>query len=218
MSDTGPPGTANTAATTDTAAIDRCPWCGQDSLYVAYHDEVWGRPVADSRELFAKLCLDGQQAGLSWITILRKMPAYSAAFDDFEPERIATYGEADILARLQNPGIVRNRLKVESIIRNARGFLALEAEGKDFADFLWRFVGRQPIVNHWSQFAEIPTQTAESEAMSKALKKRGFNFVGPTICYAFMQAVGMVNDHLLGCPVRDETVHLARNFSLTSER
>lgn len=202
---------------TNSATTGRCPWCGDDPLYVAYHDQVWGRPVASGRELFAKLCLDGQQAGLSWITILRKMPAYEAAFDQFEPQRIAAYSEADIQDRLQNPGIVRNRLKVESIVRNARAYLALAEEGHDFGTFLWQFVGGQPRINHWDSFAQIPTATPESEAMSKALKKRGFNFVGPTICYAFMQAVGMVNDHLVGCPIRDETLMLSRDFTSTSD-
>lgn len=202
---------------TELTADSRCPWCGQDPLYVAYHDDVWGRPVTDSRELFAKLCLDGQQAGLSWITILRKMPAYEAAFDGFDPHRIAAYTEADIQERLQNPGIVRNRLKVESIVRNARAYLALAGEGQVFSDFLWQFVGHQPKINHWQDFSEIPTATAESEAMSKALKKCGFSFVGPTICYAFMQAVGMVNDHLRDCPVREETVALARGLAKTSD-
>lgn len=196
----------------------RCPWCGNDPLYVAYHDEVWGRPVRSSRELFAKLCLDGQQAGLSWITILRKMPAYELAFDQFDPDKIAAYTEEDIQVRLQNAGIVRNRLKIESIIRNARGYLALAEEGRDFGEFLWQFVDNVPRINHWQTFAEIPTLSPESEAMSKALKKRGFNFVGPTICYAFMQAVGMVNDHLLDCPVRDETIALGDESAITYSR
>lgn len=180
----------------------RCGWCGTDPLYVAYHDDVWGRPVSDDQELFAKLCLDGQQAGLSWITILRKQANYEAAFDNFDPEKIVRYDEARIESLLQDPGIVRNRLKVESIIRNARGYLALRDEGHSFSDFLWSFVDYQPIQGAWENLGDVPVTTPEAEAMSRALKKRGFNFVGPTIVYAFMQAVGMVNDHLLTCPCR----------------
>ena len=179
---------------------ERCSWCGDDPLYVNYHDQVWGRPVFDSRELFEKLCLDGQQAGLSWITILRKQSNYEAAFANFYPQQIVVFNEADIERLMQDKGIVRNRLKIQSIIKNARGYLALEAEGQDFSKYLWRFVGGQPIVNYWTSMDEVPTETEQSRAMSKALKKRGFSFVGPTICYAFMQAVGMVNDHLLQCP------------------
>ena len=178
----------------------RCPWCGTDPQYVDYHDRVWGRPVADSRELFAKLCLDGQQAGLSWITILRKQANYEAAFADFKPEVVAEYGADQVETLLQNPGIIRNRRKVESIIGNARAFLALEAEGQSFAGFLWQFVDGQPVINRWQAIDQVPAKTPASEAMSKALRRHGFNFVGPTICYAFMQAVGMVNDHLLDCP------------------
>jgi DNA-3-methyladenine glycosylase I len=177
----------------------RCAWVSDDPLYQAYHDNVWGRPVYDARELFAKLCLDGQQAGLSWITILRKQAHYEAAFADFDPEVIAGFDEAKVEELLQNPGIVRNRLKVNSIIRNAKGYLAYTEQGKDFSQFLWSFVGGKPRVNHFASSAELPAQTPESEAMSKALKKLGFNFVGPTICYAFMQAVGMVNDHTTDC-------------------
>ncbi|GAA5193894.1 DNA-3-methyladenine glycosylase I [Ferrimonas gelatinilytica] len=178
----------------------RCGWCGTDPQYVAYHDNEWGRPVWDSRALFEKLCLDGQQAGLSWLIILRKTENYRAAFDGFEPARIAHYDEAKIEALLQNPGIVRNRLKVNSIVKNARAYLAMEAEGIDFAQFLWEFVGGRSKVNGWTEISQLPATSPESDAMSKALKKRGFNFVGSTICYAFMQAVGMVNDHLLQCP------------------
>lgn len=177
----------------------RCPWCGTDPLYVHYHDTVWGRPEYDDLALFEKLCLDGQQAGLSWLTILRKQDSYRAAYDNFQPHRIARYDDAKKQQLLQDPGIIRNRLKVESIIRNARGYLKMQEEDVGFADFLWSFVGGQPIQNHWQTLAEVPTETAESRAMSKALKARGFNFVGPTIVYAFMQATGMVNDHLVTC-------------------
>lgn len=178
----------------------RCPWCGDEPIYQHYHDTVWGRPVYDDKELFAKLCLDGQQAGLSWITILKKQANYEEAYDNFEPALIAEYNEAKIESLLANAGIVRNRLKVESIIRNAKGFLKLQEEAEKFSDFLWGFVGGHPIQNAYSSMSEVPVSTPESEAMSKALKKKGFNFVGPTICYAFMQAVGMVNDHLTSCP------------------
>ncbi|MBY5982429.1 DNA-3-methyladenine glycosylase I [Ferrimonas balearica] len=182
----------------------RCTWCGDDPQYVAYHDNQWGRPVYDKYELFEKLCLDGQQAGLSWLIILRKTEHYRTAFDGFDPAKIAQYDEAKVEALLQNPGIVRNRLKVNSIIRNAKAFLAMEQQGIDFSAFLWDFVGGQPKLNHWQTTAELPATSAESDAMSKALKKAGFNFVGSTICYAFMQAVGMVNDHLVSCPQHAE--------------
>ncbi len=179
---------------------ERCPWCGTDPLYVAYHDDVWGRPEYDNLALFEKLCLDGQQAGLSWITILRKQQSYRAAYDGFDPEKIARYDSERIATLLQNPGIIRNRLKVESIIKNARGYLALKEQGRSFSRFLWDFVDGQPVQNHWRCFAEVPVHTPEAQAMSKALRKQGFNFVGPTIVYAFMQATGMVNDHLVSCP------------------
>ncbi|MCH8497840.1 MAG: DNA-3-methyladenine glycosylase I [Marinobacter sp.] len=181
----------------------RCPWCGTDPLYVHYHDHVWGRPEWDEQALFEKLCLDGQQAGLSWITILRKQDSYREAYDQFDAEKIVHYDEGKIQDLLQNPGIIRNRLKVESIIRNARGLLAFRERGESFRDFLWDFVDGEPIRNHWRTMAEVPVTTPAAEAMSKALKKRGFNFVGPTIVYAFMQATGMVNDHLVDCPFRD---------------
>lgn len=190
----------------------RCPWCGDQPDYIDYHDNVWGRPVTDRNELFEKLCLDGQQAGLSWLTILRKQQGYRARFADFIPERLARYTESDIVQCLTDRRIVRNRRKVEAIIGNARALLAMEAAGEDFAAFLWSFVGGAPIINEWQAMEEIPTETPESRAMSRALKQRDFRFVGPTICYAFMQAVGMVNDHLVGCPVRSETVALCREL------
>ncbi len=182
----------------------RCSWVGADDLYQQYHDEVWGRPVYDSQELFAKLCLDGQQAGLSWLTILKKQENYEAAFANFDPKIIAQFDDEKVEVLLQNKGIVRNRLKVNSIIKNARSYMThfsdIEGEqGDDFSEFLWSFVGGKPIVNRFKTMDEVPAQTPESEAMSKALKKLGFNFVGPTICYAFMQAVGMVNDHTTDC-------------------
>ena len=179
--------------------ISRCPWCGDDPLYVRYHDEEWGVPVYDDRLLFAKLILDGAQAGLSWITILRKRENYWAAFDQFDPEKIARYDEAKIGELLQNPGIVRNRLKVQSAVKNAQGYLAIMENEGSFSRFLWQFVDGEPIQNRWQTMAEVPAQTAVSQALSKALKRHGFSFVGPTIVYAFMQAVGMVNDHLVTC-------------------
>jgi DNA-3-methyladenine glycosylase I len=184
----------------DDKAPERCSWCGTDPLYVHYHDTVWGRPEYSGLALFEKLCLDGQQAGLSWITILRKQESYRAAYDDFNPEKIIQYGDAKTAELLANPGIVRNKLKVKSIIKNARGFLDLQAQGSGFSDFLWSFVENSPMQNTWRNFDEVPVTTPESEAMSRALKRAGFTFVGPTIVYAFMQATGMVNDHMVYCP------------------
>lgn len=166
---------------------------------MAYHDEEWGVPVRDDRQLFAKLLLDGAQAGLSWITILRKRDGYYRAFDDFDPETMAAYDAAKVEALLQDPGIVRNRQKVNAFVRNARAYLAFTEEHGSFSDFLWSFVDGEPIQNRWERMEELPARTAESEAMSRALKAHDFSFVGPTICYAFMQAVGMVNDHLVSC-------------------
>jgi len=179
---------------------ERCPWCGDDPIYVAYHDTVWGVPEYDSLALFEKLCLDGQQAGLSWITILKKQASYRNAYDQFDPERIARYDEQKIELLLKDPGIIRNRLKVASIIRNAKSYLRLTANGESFSDFLWSFVGGEPVQNQWTAFEDVPVFTDQAQAMSKALKREGFNFVGPTIVYAFMQATGMVNDHLVHCP------------------
>jgi len=177
----------------------RCEWCGTDPLYAKYHDEEWGVPIYDDQLLFAKLILDGAQAGLSWITILRKRENYWAAFDNFNPELIAQYDEEKVAELMQNAGIVRNRLKIQAAIKNARGYLQIMKEHGSFSDYLWSFVGGSPIQNAWPTMSDVPAQTAESTAMSKALKKRGFNFVGPTICYAFMQAVGMINDHTIDC-------------------
>ena len=178
--------------------IKRCSWCGDDPLYQAYHDRVWGRPQYHSQALFKMLCLEGQQAGLSWITILRKQPGYEAAFFDFDAQKIAQMSEADLAAQLQNPDIVRNRLKIQSIFNNANAYLALQQED-DFSRFLWSFVDGTPQQNARRSMQEVPAETEASRAMSKALKKRGFSFVGPTICYAFMQATGMVNDHIVDC-------------------
>lgn len=179
--------------------VSRCGWCGTDPLYVQYHDTEWGVPIYDDQLLFAKLILDGAQAGLSWITILRKRDNYWQAFDNFDPEIIARYDDAKIAELLGNAGIVRNKLKIRATIKNAQGFLEIMEKEGSFSDYLWGFVGGSPIQNQWQTLADVPTETAVSRAMSKALKKRGFSFVGPTIMYAFMQAVGMVNDHLVDC-------------------
>ena len=176
----------------------RCAWVGADPIYAAYHDEEWGVPEWDDRALFEKLTLDGFQAGLSWLTILKKRDNFRRAFHDFDPHRIAAYTADDVARLMADAGIVRNRAKIEATIGNARGWLTIMEEG-GFAHFLWRFVDGAPKVNRWRRLAEVPAQTAASKAMSKALLGRGFRFVGPTICYAFMQAVGMVNDHTTDC-------------------
>jgi len=177
----------------------RCAWATDDPLYAAYHDHEWGVPVHDERVLFEFLILEGMQAGLSWITVLRKRENFRAAFDNFEPRKITRYDETRITSLLNNPGIIRNRLKIESAIGNARAFLAVQDEFGSFDSYIWQFVGGKPIQNRWRGGAEIPSSTIHSDAMSHELKKRGFKFVGSTICYAYMQAVGMVNDHTLDC-------------------
>ena len=177
----------------------RCFWVSDDPLYLAYHDEEWGVPVRDDRHLFEMLILEGAQAGLSWITVLRRRESYRRAFDGFDPEKIAAYGPGKVAALLADEGIIRNRAKVEAAVANAQACLRLRDEPGGFSGFLWSFVGGQPLRNRWRERGEVPAETAESKAMSKALRKRGFSFVGPTICYAFMQAVGMVNDHQVGC-------------------
>jgi len=177
----------------------RCTWCGTDELYQHYHDTEWGVPIYDDRELFEKLILDGAQAGLSWITILRKREGYIKAFDGFNPEKMARYTDKKIEKLMLNPDIVRNRLKINSARRNAKAFLKIQASDESFSDFLWKFVNGKPIQNNWTNREDVPAVTPEAEQMSKALKKAGFNFVGPTIVYAFMQAVGMVNDHTKDC-------------------
>ena len=180
-------------------AVTRCTWPGDDPLYVAYHDQEWGVPVRDDRALFEKLILDGFQAGLSWITILRKRDNFIRVFDGFEPDIIAGYGDAKIAALMADAGIVRNKAKIVGTVRNARGYLAIMEKEGGFSDFLWQFVGGSPTRNTWASMRDVPAETAESKAMSKALKAYDFTFVGPTICYAFMQAVGMVNDHTTDC-------------------
>lgn len=177
----------------------RCGWCGTDPLYVAYHDEDWGVPEWDSRALWEKLVLDGFQAGLSWITILRKREAFREAFEGFHPEVIASWGPSEVETLLQNPGIVRSRAKIEATITGARSYLQIEAE-QGFDKFIWSFVGGVPLQPNRASMAEIPAQTEISQAMSKALKAKGFKFCGPVITYAFMQACGLVNDHITTCP------------------
>jgi DNA-3-methyladenine glycosylase I len=179
--------------------IVRCGWAGSDPLYVAYHDQEWGVPLHDERALFEMLVLEGFQAGLSWITILRKRANFRLAFDRFEPARVAAYDANKIAGLLADPGIVRNRAKIEGAVASARAYLELAAEPGGAARFLWQFVDGSPIVNRRRSLAEVPAETAEARAMSKELKRRGFKFCGPTICYAFMQAVGMVDDHVVDC-------------------
>ena len=176
----------------------RCSWCGTDPLYVAYHDAEWGVPERDPRALWEKLVLDGMQAGLAWITILRKREGIRDAFDGFDPEKVARYGEADIERLLADPRIIRSRAKIASAITGARIWLEMRENGEDFSEWLWAFVGGQPIQNNWTH-GLVPTETDESRALAKALKQRGFTFCGPVIVYAFMQAVGMVNDHDVEC-------------------
>ena len=177
----------------------RCGWPGHDPLYVQYHDTEWGVPEWDDRALFEKLILDGFQAGLSWITILRKRDNFRAAFDGFAPEKITRYDRRKLDALMLDAGIVRNKAKIEGSVLNARGWLEIQEKHGSFSDYLWDFVGGKPKQNSWTYLREVPVESPESQAMSKALKKQGFTFVGPTIIYAFMQAVGMVNDHTVDC-------------------
>lgn len=180
-------------------SLSRCAWSGTEPLYVRYHDEEWGVPTYDEGKLFEFLILEGAQAGLSWWTILNKRENYRAAFDNFDPSLVARYDEAKIAELLSNPGIVRNRLKVNAAVINARQFLEVQQEFGSFSAYLWGFVGGAPIQNHWHSMSEIPAETEISRAMSKDLSKRGFKFVGSTICYSVMQACGLVNDHVVDC-------------------
>jgi DNA-3-methyladenine glycosylase I len=198
---------------TGKAASKRCPWPGTDPLYVAYHDEEWGVPERDDRALYEKLVLDGFQAGLSWITILRKREAFRRAFDGFAPEQIARYSNKKVEARMQDAGVVHNRRKIEGAIASARAWLEIMEHGAGFGPYLWDFVGGKPIVNRHKRMADIPAETELSRALSKDLKARGFKFCGPTIIYAFMQATGMVNDHLTGCARHAACVKLGRASS-----
>jgi DNA-3-methyladenine glycosylase I len=179
--------------------VTRCGWATSDPLYLAYHDEEWGVPLHDDRALFELIVLEGAQAGLSWITILRKRENYRRAFDGFDARKIARYDRRKIGTLLADPGIVRNRAKVEGTVASARAFLAVQAENGSFDRHVWSFVGRKPIVNRRRTLRDVPAETAESRALSKDLRARGFTFVGPTICYAFMQAAGLVNDHVATC-------------------
>ncbi len=177
----------------------RCPWAGTDPLYIDYHDTQWGVPLHDDRRLFEFLILEGAQAGLSWITILKKRENYRVAFEGFDPEKVARYNDAKIGELIVNAGIIRNRLKINAAIENARAFIKVQNEFGSFNAYMWQFVDGSPVRNQWKNMAQVPAQTNTSKRMSKELKQRGFKFVGPVICYAFMQAVGMVNDHLLDC-------------------
>lgn len=178
---------------------NRCSWCNDDPLYIAYHDSEWGTPVHHDQKLFEMLTLEGAQAGLSWLTILKKRHNYRLAFDNFDITTIANYHQPKVDQLMANSGIVRNRLKIESVIKNARAVIEIQNEYGSLDTFLWRYVDGAPIVNRWQTLSEVPTKTARSIQLSKDLKKRGFNFVGPTICYSLMQAIGMVNDHLVDC-------------------
>ena len=190
--------------------VVRCGWCGDDALYVKYHDEEWGVPLTDDRALFEFLVLEGAQAGLAWITVLRKREGYRAAFDGFDPAKVARYSDAKLARLLKDSRIIRNRLKVFSARRNARAFLAVQEEWGSFSNYIWHFVDRKPIQNRWRTLAEVPARTDLSDRISKDLSKRGFNFVGSTIIYAHMQATGMVNDHLVECFRHQECQRFAR--------
>jgi DNA-3-methyladenine glycosylase I len=182
------------------AHMARCDWCGDDPVYVRYHDEEWGVPLRDERAMFEFLLLEGAQAGLSWITVLKKRDGYRRLFDNFSAEAIAAYSDEDLQQRLQDPAIIRNRLKVYAARQNARATLALRDKGISLLDFFWRYVDGRPIQNRWKSMADVPDQTPLAAQISKDLRKAGFSFVGPTIIYAHMQATGMVNDHLVSCP------------------
>lgn len=193
---------------------ERCWWCGDDPLYTAYHDTEWGYPIADDRKLFECLLLESAQAGLSWITILRKREGYRQRFANFDPEKIARFGDREIAAALEDAGIVRHRGKIEASIGNAKAFLAIQAEFGSFAKYLWAFVDNTPVQNQIKERGDIPSSDDTAKRLSKDLKKRGFKFVGPSITYAFMQATGMVNDHLMSCPSRKPCEQAAKAFTL----
>lgn len=184
----------------------RCAWVNEDPLYIAYHDEEWGKPLYNDRKLFELLMLEGMQAGLSWYTVLKKREQFRIAFDGFDPAVIAKYDEAKMASLMNDPGIIRNRLKINAIIRNAGVYLQITREEGSFADYVWSFAGGAPVINHWKNRAEVPATTLQSDQMSKALAQKGMKFVGSTICYAFMQSSGMVNDHTeeCFCHVRNE--------------
>ncbi len=190
--------------TTNDPTLRRCEWCGEDELYQHYHDNEWGMPLFNDEILFEFILLEGVQAGLSWITVLKRRENYRKVYDQFNAEKIARYTPKKIEKLLQNPQIIRNRLKVQSAVKNAKAYLALKDQGITLSDFLWSFVDGEPIVNKWTKSNQVPATTPESERMSKELKRKGFNFVGPTITYALMQSAGMVNDHLVSCFRHDE--------------
>ncbi|OTQ60102.1 DNA-3-methyladenine glycosylase I [Gilliamella sp. A7] len=177
----------------------RCSWVSNDTLYIDYHDKEWGHPQYDSLKLFEKICLEGQQAGLSWITVLKKRDEYRRCFFNFDPQKIIQLTTTDIESLLENEGLIRNRLKLNSIVKNAHAYLAMQNNNEDFSQFIWSFVNGKPIINHFNDISEVPVSTEISDRMSKALKKRGFSFVGSTICYAFMQSMGLVDDHFDTC-------------------
>ncbi|MHB1048266.1 MAG: DNA-3-methyladenine glycosylase I [Thermoanaerobaculia bacterium] len=189
----------------------RCPWAGTDPLYVAYHDDEWGVPSRDDRHLFEMLVLEGAQAGLSWITILRKRESYRKAFAGFDPAKVARFGPSDVERLLGDAGIVRNRLKIESAIDSAKAYLALQKEAGSFSSWLWARVDGKPVQGAFREMREVPAKTPLAESISKELRKRGFRFVGPTIVYAYLQAVGVVNDHLVGCPRHRAVARLAKS-------
>ena len=192
--------------------MERCPWCEGFELYRQYHDKEWGVPMKDDRALFELLILEGAQAGLSWSTVLKKRESYRQAFDQFDPEKIALYSDAKVAELLANAGIIRNRLKVAATITNAKAYLALTKDGQSFSKFLWQFVNGKPIQHQRMSLSDVPAKSPESDALSKALLKAGFKFVGSTICYAFMQASGMVNDHLTSCHRHAEINKLGRQI------
>lgn len=182
--------------------VTRCGWLNKDPLYITYHDEEWGVPQYDSQKLFEMLCLEGQQAGLSWITILKKRQHYRKVFEDFDPLKISKFTTKNVEMLTSDPGIVRHKGKIEAIINNSKCFLKMENDGDNFSEFIWSFTDNKPIINYWENHKEIPADTDISKAMSKALKNKGFKFIGSTICYAFMQACGLVNDHIVDCVSR----------------
>ncbi|WP_036768305.1 DNA-3-methyladenine glycosylase I [Photorhabdus australis] len=180
----------------------RCHWVTTDPEYLTYHDDEWGKPQKDSQKLFEMICLEGQQSGLSWLTILKKREGYRKCFHQFDPERIAVMNENDVERLMQDRTIVRNRAKINAIINNARAYLKMQQQGEEFGAFIWHFVDNKPIINQWETITEVPVKTEISDALSQALKKRGFKFIGSTTCYAFMQAVGLINDHIISCLCR----------------
>ncbi|MBI6547675.1 DNA-3-methyladenine glycosylase I [Xenorhabdus sp. VLS] len=179
--------------------MTRCGWVTSDPDYLAYHDNEWGRPLRDSQQLFELICLEGQQAGLSWLTILKKREGYRKCFHQFDPVKIAKMDETDVERLMKEPAIVRNRAKINAIIHNARAYLQMAEQGENFSTFIWHFVNDSPLINHWETLTEVPVKTTNSDALSTELKKQGFKFIGSTTCYAFMQAAGLVNDHVTHC-------------------